>query len=96
MNKVLSSSIKTFAKITDVLELALEESPNLNAEWKLDVPPSFKTLKDSYTPYASTRLRIWLLTPSTPGEYVITCKLRKRCCGRRIISTKTFTVIVDK
>lgn len=95
MQKILSSLTSTYVKTNDILELTLEESPDTNAEWKLELPPSFKILESNYMPSGSTLLRTWFIMPSIPGTYRITCNNRKLCCNRRIISTKTYTVIVD-
>ena len=96
MHKILSSLAPTYAKLDDILEINLEESPNINAEWNIELPPSFIVAKGIYTPYGSKLTRTWLIKSSALGQYTITCNYRKFCCGRRIIATETFTVIVDK
>lgn len=95
MQKLLSSSNETYVSITDVLEITLEESPNTNYKWELTLPDGLQTLKSIYIPTPSTLLHTWLIAPTFPGRYIITCHYRRMCCSRAIKTTKSYVVIVD-
>lgn len=93
MSHILSESVINHAIINEQLTIKLEEPPN-NNRWELELPPHFQTIRSSYSPIKNSLIRQWIIIPTMHGEYTINCHCRRLCCGRPILKTVTFKLIV--
>lgn len=94
MSYIISPSILNYVFVNDLIEIQLEEPPN-NKQWELDLPTTFQIIKSSYNPSGYTLTRKWILQPLVPGDFTIYCYYRKLCCGRPIMETKAYSIIVQ-
>lgn len=93
MSYVLSSTDINDAYINDSLDILLEEPPN-NYHWELELPNSFQIIKRRYSSTQDALYRQWIISPTMPGDFTLYCHYRKMCCGKPIMKTVSYRVIV--